>query len=196
MITRGSYCSPPEQLLEETLGGFRIAPFLTQDVQRNTKLIYSAPEIVLYALNSNEDLVQVPLVVRSESAAAQAVGEALAEFPAPAPNRLVGGGNASFSQYQLDVTQAQVEDVIQPNSVADDLSWEPMAVAWIGWQLHPTNLVQTRPGRQPGYRDNAQRQALAEPTCQPSVKPCLSGSRGSTTNCWIPVIYASPVITA
>jgi hypothetical protein len=117
----------PEQLLEEALGGFRIAPFLNQDVQRNTILINSAPEIVLHALDPNEDLVQVPLVARSWSAAAQAVGKVLAEFPAPAPDRLVGDGYASFSQYQLDVTQAQAEDVIQPDGVADDLGGEPMA---------------------------------------------------------------------
>ncbi len=137
----------PEQLLEEALGGFRIAPFLNQDVQRNTILINGAPEIVLHALDPNEDLVQVPLVARSGSAAAQAVSKALAEFPAPAPYRLVGDGNASFSQYQFDVTQAQAEDVIQPDRVADDLGGKSMAVAWIGWQLHPTNLVQTGPGR-------------------------------------------------
>ena len=80
---------------------------------------------------------------------AQAVGKALAEFPAPAPYRLVGDGNASLSQYQFDVAQAQAEDMIQPDSMANDLGGEPMAVAWIGWRLHPTNLVQTRPDRQP-----------------------------------------------
>jgi hypothetical protein len=34
-----------------------------------------------------------------------------------------------------------------------------MAVVRIGCQLHPTNLVRTRPRRQPGYRDNAGRGA-------------------------------------
>ena len=94
----------PEQPFEEALGGFRIAPFLNEDVQRNTMLINSSPEIMLHALDPNKDLVQVPFVARVGSAAAQAVGKAPAEFPAPAPYRLVGDGNASFCQYQLDVT--------------------------------------------------------------------------------------------
>ena len=93
-----------EQPFEEALGGFRIAPFLNEDVQRNTMLVNSSPEIMLHALDPNEDLVQVPFVARVGSAAAQSVGKAPAEFPAPAPYCLVGDGNASFCQYQLDVT--------------------------------------------------------------------------------------------
>ena len=71
----------PEQPLEEALGGFRIAPFLNQDVQGNTLLINSSPEIMLHALDPNKDLVQVPFVARVGSAAAQAVGK-------PPPNFL------------------------------------------------------------------------------------------------------------
>jgi hypothetical protein len=43
----------PEQPFEEALGGFRIAPFLNEDVQRNTMLINRSPEIVLHALDPN-----------------------------------------------------------------------------------------------------------------------------------------------
>jgi len=46
----------PEQPLEEALGGFRIAPFLNEDVQRNTMLINSSLEIMLHALDPNKDL--------------------------------------------------------------------------------------------------------------------------------------------
>ena len=57
----------PQQPLEEALGSSRIAPLLNQDIQRNAMLINSAPEIVLHALDTNEDLVQMPFVTRAGS---------------------------------------------------------------------------------------------------------------------------------
>jgi hypothetical protein len=34
--------------------------------------------------------------------------------------------------------------VVQPDGVADDLGWEPMAVVGIGWRRHPTTLLALR----------------------------------------------------
>ena len=41
---------------------------------------------------------------------------------------LIGDDNASLSQKQLNITQAKVEHMIQPDSMADDLGGEPMTV--------------------------------------------------------------------
>jgi hypothetical protein len=72
-----------QKSLEEALRGIGIAPGLSEDVEHDTILIDSTPEIMLHALDSDEDLVQVPLVPWSRPAAAQAVSETCAEFPAP-----------------------------------------------------------------------------------------------------------------
>jgi hypothetical protein len=52
---------------------------------------------------------QVPLILRSWPPALQAVGETLAEFLALVPNRLIGDDDATFSQEQLDIPQAEAD---------------------------------------------------------------------------------------
>ena len=103
---------PCQQPPEEALGSIGIAPVLHKDVQHNAVLIHGTPEIVLHALDTDEHLVEIPLVPRPRAAAAQAVGKALAEFPAPAPHSLIGDDNASIGQKQLDITQAKAEHMI------------------------------------------------------------------------------------
>ena len=45
----------PEQPLEEALGGFRIAPFLNEDVQRNTMLINGMVTVTGLAARTGPD---------------------------------------------------------------------------------------------------------------------------------------------
>jgi hypothetical protein len=65
---------------EEALGGVGIAPGLNEDVEHNAILIDSAPEVMLHALDPDEDFVQVPLIPWPRPVTAQAVGEARTEF--------------------------------------------------------------------------------------------------------------------
>ena len=100
---------------------------------------------MLHALDADEDFIHVPLVARSGSPASQPVGKTRRELLAPASHRLVGDGDTALSQDQLDIAQAEAEYVVQPDRVADDLGWEPMAVVGIGWRRHPTSLVALGP---------------------------------------------------
>jgi hypothetical protein len=83
-----------QQLSEEALGGIGISPLLNKDIEHNAVLVDGAPEVVLITLDPDEHLIEVPLVPWPWSAATNATGKTLAEFPAPAPHRLVGDGNA------------------------------------------------------------------------------------------------------
>jgi hypothetical protein len=91
---------------------------------------------------------QGPPRTAAGAAAAQPAGKGLAELLAPAPDRLIGGDNASFSQEQFDIPQAEAEHVIQPNGVADDLGRKAMAVNRVGRWLHAVSLVSLQFGRQ------------------------------------------------
>jgi hypothetical protein len=124
----------PQKLLEEALRGVGIVPGLNEDVEHNAILIDGTPEIALHASDSDEDLVHVPLVPWPRPAAAQAVSETRAEFLAPASYRLVGDHDAGLSQEQLNVPQAEAEHVVEPDGVADDLGWEPIAAVGVGWR--------------------------------------------------------------
>src|ERR1700709_443125 len=122
-----------QQPFEEALGCLAIAPRLNEDIEHNAILIDGAPEVVLHALDADEDLVHVPLVARPWPTPPQAVGETRSELLAPASHRLVGDDDTAFRQDQLDIAQTEAENVVQPDGVADDLGWEPMAVVGIGW---------------------------------------------------------------
>ena len=65
-------------------------------------------------------------------AVAQAAREGLAKFLAPLTNRFMGDNNATFSEKQFNVPRAAAEHVIQPDSVADDLSGKAMTIVKVG----------------------------------------------------------------
>jgi hypothetical protein len=111
-----------------------IAPGLNQDVEHHAILIDGAPEIVLHALDPDEDFVDVPLVPWPWPTAAQAVGKALAEFLAPAPYGLVGDDDARSARISSSSRRLRL---VQPHNMADDLRWEAVAVVRVGWRHHP-----------------------------------------------------------
>jgi hypothetical protein len=137
-----------QQSLEEPFRSGPITSGLNQDVEHNPMLIDRAPEIMLHPLDPDEHFIEVPLVSWPRPTAPQAIGEIRTEFLAPPSHRLVGDDNASFSQDQLHIAQAEAEYVVQPHGVADDLGRKPMAVAWVRWRLHATTLVRLRACRQ------------------------------------------------
>src|ERR1051325_833219 len=55
------------------------------------------------------------------------VGERLAELQGPLPHTLVADDDAAGGQHLLDHAQAERESEIQPNRIADDLGWKPVA---------------------------------------------------------------------
>jgi hypothetical protein len=101
------------------------------------------------ASDADEHLIEMPLIARARSPATQAAREALAELLAPAADGLVGHKHAALGQDQLDVTQAQAEHMVQPDSMRNDLGRKAMAVVWIRRLPHPATLVHLVPARQP-----------------------------------------------
>ena len=60
--------------------------------------------------------------------------------------------DATFSEEQLNIPQAETEHVIQPDGLADDLGGKAMAVMRVGRWLHAVSLVGLQSGRQPPLR--------------------------------------------
>jgi hypothetical protein len=59
-----------------------------------------------------------------------------AELQAPVPDAFMGHHDTAFRQDQLDVAQADAEDVIQPDRVADDLRGKPMTGIRGAFRIH------------------------------------------------------------
>jgi hypothetical protein len=51
-------------------------------------------------------------------------GEVYTKFRASVPDAFVGYDDAPLGAYQLDIAQAEVEDMIEPDGVADELCWK------------------------------------------------------------------------
>jgi hypothetical protein len=135
---------------KKAFGRLGIPPLLDEDVEHDAVLIHGAPKIVLHSLDSYEHLIQVPLVAGPWPAAAQSPGKALSELLAPAPDGLIGDDYAPLGQKELNVSKADTEDVIQPDSMADDLDGKAMAVVRVGRVFHAASLAGLQPGCQTG----------------------------------------------
>ena len=46
------------------------------------------------------------------------------------------------------ISKAETEHVIQPDSMADDLGWKPVAIARVGLACHPGSLAGLQPAGQ------------------------------------------------
>lgn len=110
-----------EELVQQALGWFRIAPALDQDIKYEPVLIDSAPEPMLPAGDVDHDLVQVPLVTGCRKPA-NLVGEALAKLQRPLPHGLMADQDASGRQHVLNHTQAEGKPEVHPDGVADHFS--------------------------------------------------------------------------
>jgi hypothetical protein len=90
-------------------------------------------------------------------AAAHVVGEIGSECLALASYRFMGDDNTALGEEQLDIPQAEAEDVVQPDGMADDLDRKPMAIRWVGWRFMPPISPASGHAARPGYSDNASR---------------------------------------
>jgi hypothetical protein len=101
---------------------------MNSNIQDVAVLIDRPPQIVTFAVDGEEDLIQMPLIARPGPSAPQLIGVGLPEFPAPIAHSFVRQQNAAFCQELFDITVAQAKANIQPHAVADDLCWEAMAL--------------------------------------------------------------------
>jgi hypothetical protein len=79
------------------------------------------------AIDLQEHLIEVPSVAWLGPAPAELASEIGAELEAPLPYALVSDRDASFGQEQFHVAQAQAEDMVEPDRVADDLGQEAVS---------------------------------------------------------------------
>jgi hypothetical protein len=126
---------------EEPLCGTSITSRLHQDVDYVAVLIDRPPEILQLAVDSKEDLVQMPVVTESALASLQFADILCAKLLTPQPNGFIGYEDATFRQKILDVSEAQTETMVGPDRVTDDLGRKPIAgVARRPIALHGTSF--------------------------------------------------------
>jgi hypothetical protein len=100
---------------------------LHQDIEDGTVLIDGAPQIVLFAVDAENDFIEVPRITRSGAAVPSLVRVCLPERPAPVAHCFIGEDHAACRHELFDIAVAEAEAKIQPHAVTDDLGREAMA---------------------------------------------------------------------
>jgi hypothetical protein len=114
----------PQQSLEERSGGLGVAVFLEEDVQHGPVFVDGAPQPLFDTAYIDGHFIKVPSGTTSWFPMTQTLGEKVAEVDAPGPDGLACHGHAPFQQEFFDVSVAEREAVVEPDSVPDDREGE------------------------------------------------------------------------
>jgi hypothetical protein len=129
-----------QQSAKESLGCTLIAARLQQNIDDITVLIPGTPKILLLAVDSDEEFVQIPGITEASLLLLKTSGIVGPEFPAPLADGFLRNNDSAFGQKIFHITEAQTEAVIDPYGIADDFRWEAVS-AVTGWgALHEMSL--------------------------------------------------------
>ena len=95
------------QSSKESFRGVLITVRLYQDVDHVAVLIHGTPEILLLAVDSNEDFVQVPNIAEAALTPLQFSGIVRTELLTPASNRFIRDDDSAFGEKILDIPKTQ-----------------------------------------------------------------------------------------
>jgi hypothetical protein len=107
------------------------------------------PEILQFAADPDEHLIEEPFVAWLWTSPFQPIREKPTKAQASLPDTFVTDDHGAGGQDQLDLTQAEPETMIQPDRVLDDLGREAKAAIGIGQGRHAQQAAAVAWVRQP-----------------------------------------------
>jgi hypothetical protein len=113
----------PYQPLEEPPSSSPISLGLEIDINYITILIHSPPKVVLLALDLHEDFIDVECIAVSSVLSLQSSGGYRTKLDEPQADCLSADGNTSLCQEALDIAMTEVESIVKPDSVGNDVRW-------------------------------------------------------------------------
>jgi hypothetical protein len=129
-----------QEFSKESLCGALITMRLDQNVDHVAVLIHGAPQLLLLAVDSNEDLIQVPVVAQPSLSSLQFPSMVETELLTPLPDRFIGHDDAALGEKILDVPKTQAEAMISPDRIADDLGRKTIDGVTRAIALHGTSV--------------------------------------------------------
>jgi hypothetical protein len=112
-LVRDDHPWPGDQALEllaaKLRGSVLVPPTLHEDIEHLAVLIYGPPPIVTFAMNGEEDLIEMPRVARLGAPATELIGIRLPELPAPLPDRFIGDDDSTSEQQLFDIAVAEAK---------------------------------------------------------------------------------------
>ena len=129
-----------QQSSKESFRGALITVRLNQDVDHVAVLVHGTPQILLLAVDSNQDFVQVPNITKAALPPFQFSGIFRTELLRPESNRFIRDDDSPFGEKILDISEAQAETMVNPDGIADDFWSETMTVIGRPIVLHGTSV--------------------------------------------------------
>lgn len=129
-----------QQSAKESLGCTLIAARLQQNINDITVLIYGTPKILLLAVDSDEEFIQIPGIPEATLFLLKPSDVVGSEFSAPSPDGFVRNNDSAFGQKIFNITEAQTEAMIDPHGVTDDFRRETVSVVMGSGALHQMSL--------------------------------------------------------
>ena len=77
--------------------------------------------------HTGEDFIEIECVTKATMLSLQSAGIKCSEFDAPEADRFSADSDASFSQKIFEIAVTQIEPVVEPDGVADDIGWESVS---------------------------------------------------------------------
>jgi hypothetical protein len=119
---------PPEPLAEESQCRLLILALLYESIDHVLVLVDCSPHVAAFALDSIDgDFAEKPGIAQLSLTVSQPPGALAAEVQTPVADRFVGHHDIALGQQLLDVTKTHAKAMVNPDSVADDLVWQPVA---------------------------------------------------------------------
>jgi len=135
---------PGQQLPEEAPCCVGVSTLLNKHIDDIAVLVDGSPRVALLPLNPNEDLVNEKGVAVGAMCAPQATDVRWSEFVAPEANGFVGDDDSAPGQQIFDVPMAQIEPVVEPDGVLDDLGRKSVPLVQGRSAFHPATVAQRR----------------------------------------------------
>ena len=77
--------------------------------------------------HTGEDFINVEGVAKASMLSFQSSGVESTEFYAPEADRFAANSDPSFGEQIFNIAMAEVESIVEPDYIADDIRWEPVA---------------------------------------------------------------------
>jgi hypothetical protein len=110
-----------EQLKEKSLRCLFIPSSGNQNIENNPFLIDCSPEVMSFAIDFYENLIDMPLITRLTSSLTQLSGLFFTKLQAPSSNRFVADNDTPFSQQQFHITITEGKTKIEPDTMLYNL---------------------------------------------------------------------------
>ena len=127
-----------QQLAHELTRGALISFGLEEHIQDRAFRVDGPPQGHQLTANADRHLVEVPSSMRLGASGPQPAGDLRAEDEDPAPDTLVGDHNAPLGQGFFNVSEAEREAQVHPDSTLYDVSGE--AVTRVRMRGHAAQL--------------------------------------------------------